>query len=208
MITLLITALLFLAAYLIGSIPSAIIVCRCMRLPDPRESGSHNPGTTNVLRIGGKKAAIFTLAADLLKGLLPVLLARLLGGDLFLAGFVLLAAFLGHLFPVFARFQGGKGVATLLGGLLALSLPAGIAAVLTWLIIAAVTRYSSLSAMIAAVLTPVYGGFFTKTAVWIPLTVLALLLLWRHKKNIERLVKGTESKIGQSNQKASNDSTF
>ena len=197
---------ILLIAYLIGSIPSAVIVCHLLKLPDPREHGSLNPGTTNVLRIGGKKAALMTLLADALKGFLPVFLfVRLMpSNDLMtmqtiqcVGAAVLLCAFLGHLFPVFARFQGGKGVATMLGGLLGLSLLIGMAVILTWLMIAAATRYSSLAAMVSAVLAPVYAALFAAQFTWIPIAVLSITLLWRHKHNIQRLMNRTESKIGQ-----------
>lgn len=199
-----IAPLLCVIAYLIGSIPSAVIVCKLFKLPDPRQHGSLNPGTTNVLRIGGKNAAIVTLFADALKGFLPVLLTAqyMLHSPYaiytqLLAASVLLCAFFGHLFPIFARFQGGKGVATLLGGLLGLSLMIGSAAILTWLLIAIVTRYSSLSAIIMAVLVPVYAALLLSQFTWIPLAILSIVLLWRHKDNVQRLFNGTESKIGK-----------
>ncbi len=196
--------LVLLTAYLIGSIPSAVLVCRLLRLPDPRQHGSNNPGTTNVLRIGGKKAAVITLITDALKGLLPVLSVPIIASDAMhtsgvvsmLAAWTLLFAFIGHLFPVFAKFQGGKGVATMLGGLFGLSLLVGFIAILTWVIIAAVTRYSSLAAMVAAVLTPIYIALFTSGLTWLPLVILSITLLWRHQHNIQRLVDGIESKIG------------
>lgn len=187
---------LLVLAYLLGSIPSAIIVCRIMRLPDPRTLGSQNPGTTNVLRIGGKQAAIATLIGDMLKGAIPVVIAYLTGFGTALAAWVLLMAFLGHVFPVFARFQGGKGVATLLGGLLGLSWMIGLAVILTWVVIAFVTRYSSLAAIVGAIMTPVYAMWFAPRLTWLPLLIITILLLWRHKPNITRLISGTESKIG------------
>ncbi len=148
--------ILVLVAYLLGSLSSAIIVCRLAGLPDPRSDGSGNPGATNVLRLGGKKPAIVTLAGDMLKGLLPVLLGHALGLAPVLLALVGLAAFLGHLYPVFFRFQGGKGVATALGVLLGLDWVVGLATVATWLAVAFLTRYSSLSALIATGLAPVW----------------------------------------------------
>jgi acyl phosphate:glycerol-3-phosphate acyltransferase len=190
------------AAYLIGSLSFAVIVSRVMGLNDPRTYGSGNPGATNVLRSGNKKAAILTLAFDALKGFVPVLLVKLYGprfglgdGALALVG---LAAFLGHLWPVFFRFQGGKGVATAAGVLLGLEPLLGAATLATWLIVAFFFRYSSLASIVAAVFAPFYqlliwgGG-----PVAVSVTVMGLLLIWRHSANIQKLLKGTESKIGQ-----------
>lgn len=189
--------LLLLFAYLLGSIPCAIIICRIMRLPDPRTQGSQNPGTTNVLRVGGKRAAIVTLVGDMLKGAIPVVIAYFVGLGMSLAAWVLLFAFFGHLFPVFARFQGGKGVATLLGGLLGLSWIIGLAVMLTWALVALITRYSSLAAIVAAIMAPIYAIWFAPSFTWLPLVIMTLMLLWRHKQNIARLISGTERKIGQ-----------
>jgi glycerol-3-phosphate acyltransferase PlsY len=185
-------------AYLLGSLSTAIILCRLLGLPDPRTEGSRNPGATNVLRIGGKKAAAVTLLGDALKGLAPVLAAKAWGvSDPVLAG-VGLAAFLGHLFPVFFRFQGGKGVATWLGVLFGMSWPVGLAAVATWLAMAAVFRISSLSALTAALLTPFYASWITATPSFIVvLAVIAAMLFWRHRGNIQRILSGTESRIGE-----------
>ncbi len=185
-------------AYLFGSISSAIVTCKILRLPDPRTQGSGNPGTTNVLRIGGKKAAIITLLGDVLKGALPVLLAKWYGLSTIGIALVAFAAFFGHLYPIFFRFQGGKGVATAFGCLLALAWPAGIALAVTWLIIAMVSRYSSLAALITALLAPLYIWYFTNltnTAMTLGIT---LLLIYRHRKNIKQLWQGKETKIGRS----------
>ncbi len=191
-----------LGGYLIGSLSFAVIVSRLMGLSDPRTYGSGNPGATNVLRSGNKAAAILTLAFDALKGYVPVLLVALFGGPHGLgegtAALVGLAAFLGHLWPVFFRFQGGKGVATAAGVILALNPWLGAATLLTWVIIAAFFRYSSLAAIVAAVFAPFYqlliwGGGPTAMAV----AVMSLLLVWRHSANIQKLLKGTESKLGQ-----------
>ena len=194
---------LVVCGYLVGSVATAVVVCRLMGLPDPRTEGSGNPGATNVLRLGGKKAAVITLLGDLLKGLVPVLAARLVvDSPLVLAG-TALAAFLGHLYPVFFRFQGGKGVATAFGVVLALVWPVALAMLGTWLLMAAVFRYSSLSALTAAVLGPVYSVFLAPEAVYIvAIGVIALLVLWRHRSNIRNLLAGTEDKIGEKSESA------
>lgn len=186
---------LVLAAYLLGSLSSAIILCRLLGLPDPRTQGSGNPGATNVLRYGGKKVAAVTLLGDSLKGLLPVLVAQGLGADPRWLGLVALAAFLGHLYPVFFRFQGGKGVATAFGALLGLAWPVALAVVATWLAMALLFRYSSLAALTAAVLAPLF------TYLWAPAQLAAVacmcaLLIWRHRSNIRNLLAGKESRIG------------
>jgi glycerol-3-phosphate acyltransferase PlsY len=191
-----------LVAYLIGSLSFAVIVSRLMGLSDPRTYGSGNPGATNVLRSGNRKAAILTLVFDALKGYLPVLLVAIYGPAYGLgegtAALVGLAAFLGHLWPVFFKFQGGKGVATAAGVLLALNPWLGAATLLTWVIIAAFFRYSSLAAIVAAAFAPFYqlliwGGGPTAIVV----ALMGLLLIWRHSANIQKLLKGTESKLGQ-----------
>jgi acyl phosphate:glycerol-3-phosphate acyltransferase len=195
-----------LAAYIIGSLSFAVIVSRLMGLSDPRTYGSKNPGATNVLRSGSKPAAVVTLLLDAAKGWLPVALIAWYGkawgleeGTLALAG---LAAFAGHLFPVFFRFQGGKGVATALGVLFGIHWGLGLATALTWLIIAWFFRYSSLASLVAAVFAPVYYIFgdgvawYLDRSILVAIAVMALLLLWRHAQNISRLVKGTESRLG------------
>lgn len=199
-------------AYLIGSLSFAVIVSSIMGLNDPRTYGSGNPGATNVLRSGSKKAAALTLLLDALKGLVPVLLVKYCGpayglheGTLAL---VAIAAFLGHLFPVFFKFKGGKGVATALGVLLGLSGWLGLLVLLTWLVVAFTSRYSSLSALIAAVMAPVYyvllGGSLWpyEKPVLLAVVAMSVLLLWRHAENIGRLLKGQESKIGSKKDKA------
>lgn len=186
-------------AYLIGSISSAILVCRIMSLPDPRQQGSKNPGATNVLRIGGKKAAMITLLGDMLKAFLPVLTAQLLGFSPLVVALIAFAAFLGHLFPIFFNFEGGKGVATALGAWLALSWPAAGCWVLTWVLVARIFRYSSLAAITASLLMPGYMALFkADLAVILLSSFMSLLLLIRHRKNIAQLLAGTESKIGGS----------
>ncbi len=184
--------------YLAGSISTAILVCRLTGLPDPRTQGSNNPGATNVLRIGGKKAAAATLAGDFLKGLLPVLVARGLSDEALVPVLVGAAAFLGHLYPVFFGFRGGKGVATALGVLLGLSWPVALAALATWLVVAKVFKISSLSALIAAVLAPLYAWLLTpEPALIAMLSLLSLLLIWRHRSNIRNLLEGREGRISQ-----------
>lgn len=186
--------LFVLFAYLLGSVSAAIITCKLMGLPDPRSQGSRNPGATNVLRFGGKKAAAITLLGDFLKGLLPVLLAVFLGVDNSTLAAIALAAFLGHLYPIFFAFQGGKGVATALGVLLGISWPVALTCLASWLIVAKVFKVSSLAALIAAVLSPLYMWFFEPAPVFFMAnTVIALLLVWRHRSNISRLRQGTES---------------
>ena len=189
-------AVLILAAYLLGSISSAIIVCRVMGLPDPRGLGSGNPGATNVLRIGGKKPAAIALLGDMLKGLLPLLAGHMLGVSLLVLTLTGLAAFLGHLYPVFFRFQGGKGVATLLGVLLGIHWMLGLAAIVTWLFVAKVLKFSSLSALTMAALTPIYSWFvYHDWPLTLILTGMSAILFWRHRSNIRKLLSGEESRI-------------
>jgi glycerol-3-phosphate acyltransferase PlsY len=180
-------------AYLIGSISSAIIICRLMGLPDPRGQGSGNPGATNVMRIGGKKAAAITLLGDLLKGLIPVYCAGLLGLPVELLAITGLAAFMGHIYPVFFKFEGGKGVATSIGVLLGFSWLLGFAFIGTWLLIYKVGKISSLSALCASVLSPIYAWFIIGDINMVGASVVMMVfLLWRHKSNIQRLIKGEE----------------
>ena len=185
-------------AYLLGSVSSAIVIARLFGLKDPREVGSGNPGATNILRYGGKKAAILTLLGDVLKGAVPVLIAHALGADSVILALTMLAAFLGHVFPVFHGFKGGKGVATAFGALTAMNGWVGLALVGSWLLMAVITRYSSLSAITVSLLAPVYVWGFTRNPALILATgVMALLLLWRHRSNIQKLLAGTETKIGR-----------
>ena len=185
-------------AYLLGSVSSAIVIARLFGLKDPREVGSGNPGATNILRYGGKKAAILTLLGDVLKGAVPVLIAHALGADSVILALTMLAAFLGHVFPVFHGFKGGKGVATAFGALTAMNGWVGLALVGSWLLMAVTTRYSSLSAITVSVLAPVYVWLFTRNPALILATgIMALFLLWRHRSNIQKLLAGTETKIGR-----------
>ena len=195
-----------LAAYLIGSLSFAVIVSRLMGLNDPRSYGSKNPGATNVLRSGNKAAAVATLLLDALKGWLPVMLVKWLGADYGLGGGTVaavgLAAFLGHLYPVFFGFKGGKGVATAAGVLIGISWVLGLATLATWLIVAYFSRYSSLASLAAAVFSPLFYLFGDRAAWYVDksivmmLVVISALLIYRHRDNINKLLKGTESRLG------------
>jgi len=192
-------------AYLIGSISFAVVVSKCMRLPDPHTYGSGNPGATNVLRTGNKLAAVLTLIGDALKGYIAVMLARVLLGDESLTSTmgswvlscVVIAVFLGHLFPIFHGFKGGKGVATACGILFGINWILGVATLSTWIIVAMFMRYSSLAALAAAVFGPIYFVFlFGFQPMGLALLVVCSLLIWRHRSNIQNLMNGTESRIG------------
>ena len=200
------TWLLIPFAYLIGSISFAVVVSKCMRLPDPYSYGSGNPGATNVLRTGNKRAAVFTLLGDALKGWLAVTVARVVLGDALLmqgtAAWILcgvvIAVFLGHLYPLFHGFKGGKGVATACGILFGINLFLGLATLATWLIVAFFLRYSSLAALAAAVFGPIYFVFlFGFQPMAFALSVVCALLIWRHRSNIRNLINGTETRIGK-----------
>jgi glycerol-3-phosphate acyltransferase PlsY len=195
------TIVLILAAYLIGSLSFAVIVSRLARLPDPRSYGSGNPGATNVLRTGKKMAAALTLLGDAAKGGLTMLVALRLApaweiSDVAVAG-AGLAVFLGHVFPVYFGFKGGKGVATALGILLALSPWLGVAVAVSWLLTFAMFRISSLSALVAAVLAPLYAGLMVPPVFVGMVLVLSALLIWRHRENIQKLLRGEESGFGR-----------
>ena len=188
-------ALTVVAAYLLGSVSFAIVVSRLMRLPDPRSYGSKNPGATNVLRTGSRAAAVVTLAGDAVKGWLAVWLALLYVPEA--APYAALAVFLGHLFPLYHRFQGGKGVATAAGVLFGIDWRLGLGTLATWLIIAAFLRYSSLAALIAAAFAPFFTALLLGfDAYFAAVLVMSALLVWRHRQNIARLIAGTESRIG------------
>jgi len=208
------TLLLIPIAYLIGSVSFAVVVSRCMRLPDPHSYGSGNPGATNVLRTGNKLAAVLTLLGDALKGFLAVMLARILLGDESLSSTlgswvlcaVVIAVFLGHLFPIFHGFKGGKGVATACGILFGINWILGLATLSTWLIVAFFLRYSSLAALSAAIFGPIYFVFlFGLQPMGFALLVVSLLLIWRHRSNIQNLLNGTESRLGSKGSKALKD---
>jgi len=185
------TALLFAGGYLGGSISSAILVCRLFGLPDPRTEGSHNPGATNVMRLGGKPAALMTLAGDVLKGVIPVLVALFLDLGILIAALAGFFAFLGHLLPVFFQFRGGKGVATAFGLLFALYWPLGLATGVCWLAVFSVSRISSLASMLAFLLMPVLAWLWVPAA-FPALLLLTLVLLGRHHSNIRKLLLGEE----------------
>lgn len=199
-------------AYLLGSLSFAVIVSRCMGLKDPRSYGSKNPGATNVLRSGSKVAALSTLLLDGLKGWLPVVLVKWYGRDIGLeegtVAAVAFAAFIGHLLPVFFRFRGGKGVATAAGALLGIDWLLGLAIMATWLIIAYVSRYSSLASMASAALAPLFyligdrGPWYVERGILLAVCCIAMLLVFRHRENINKLIRGTESKLGSAKKSA------
>lgn len=189
-------AILIIAAYLLGSISSAVIVCRLMSLPDPRTLGSNNPGATNVLRLGGKKAAAFTLIGDMLKGFIPVLIANLMDVMPSILALVSIAVFLGHLYPIFFGFKGGKGVATALGVQFGLGWQIGCSVALIWLLVAKVGNISSMAALVSMALAPLVVWFFWPAPALILMQVLlSMILFWRHRTNIHDLVAGAEGKI-------------
>jgi glycerol-3-phosphate acyltransferase PlsY len=193
------TIVFVVAAYLLGSISFAVITSKLFGLADPRTYGSGNPGATNVLRSGKKAAAALTLFGDAAKGWLAVFLAIQFALSDVQIALVALAVFLGHLFPVFLRFKGGKGVATALGVLLALNVWLGLGGLATWLLTAAAFRLSSLAALVAAVVTPIYAALLGLPREWVLASgVMSLLLIWRHKSNIQNLLAGRETKIGKS----------
>lgn len=182
--------------YLCGSLASAVIVCRIMKLPDPRKEGSGNPGATNVLRLGGKKAAALTLAGDVLKGAIPVLLAHLLSDSPATLSATAVAAVVGHMYPIFFRFKGGKGVATAFGAVAALVYPVALFMGAVWVLAAMATRYASLASMSAAVAAPLFALVFIQVPAYVlALTIIAALLVYRHRDNIQRLRDGTENEI-------------
>lgn len=209
--TFIVSASFILAAYLLGSISFAVLVSKLMGLQDPRSFGSGNPGATNVLRTGNKTAAILTLLGDSAKGLVAVLLAQSFAPDMGLGATTValcgLAAFLGHVFPVFLKFKGGKGVATALGVILGLNPWLALATLATWVIVAFAFKYSSLAAIVAAIFAPLYyllGGnvaWRLDTGVGVALVAISLVLIYRHRANIERLIAGKEPRIGKGKKK-------
>lgn len=188
---------LLILAYLLGSVNSAVIVCQLMKLPSPSTTGSKNPGATNVLRIGGKKAAAFTFIGDAGKGIIPVLIGHALHLNEALLCWIGLAAIIGHIFPLFFKFKGGKGVATAIGVSFAIDPILGGCIISTWLIIALASRYSSLAAIIAFLSSPAWAGYFLGHSAVAPFSIVAILIITKHKENIKRLISGTESKIGK-----------
>lgn len=183
-------------AYLLGSVSSAVLICRLLKLPDPRETGSHNPGATNVLRIGGKKAAVAVLICDMLKGTIPVWGSYFLSIESFVLGIIAIAACLGHMYPIFFHFKGGKGVATALGAIAPIGLNLTAAIMITWLLVAVVFRYSSLAALVTVLLAPLYT-WMIKPMYTLPVAMLCCLIVLRHHQNIKRLFTGTEPKVGE-----------
>ena len=197
--------LFFLVSYLIGSVSFAVLISRAFKLPSPYAHGSGNPGATNVLRTGNRVAALLTLIGDALKGAAAIIGSRLCFDEFgltaeeseLLLAISLVGVFLGHIYPIFHRFRGGKGVATAVGGLIALSYTLGLAAILVWLIVAIVTRYSSLAAILSSVMCVLVAYFiFDLNAVFYSICILAIVLISRHSKNIRNLLSGRESKIG------------
>ncbi|WP_086982174.1 glycerol-3-phosphate 1-O-acyltransferase PlsY [Vibrio aphrogenes] len=181
-------------AYLLGSISSAVLICRLCKLPDPRQQGSHNPGATNVLRVGGKSAAIAVLVCDILKGMIPVWLSYYLGIEPLLLGFIGVAACLGHIYPLFFHFKGGKGVATAIGTMAPIGFDLTGMLMATWLVTFFSTRYSSLAAIITTLLAPFYT-WLVKPQYTIPVAMLSCLIIFRHYANIKRLIDGSEPKV-------------
>lgn len=180
--------------YFIGSLSSAILVCKAMGLPDPRSQGSGNAGATNVLRIGGKLPAALVLLGDLLKGLIVVLIAKAVGVQGFMLALVALATVVGHMFPAYFKFQGGKGIATAFGCLLVLSFWLALISLILWIVVVALTRYVSLASLVAAVFATV-AILFVHTTYFLPMAIMTILIIWRHMENIERLKAGTENKL-------------
>ncbi|MDO8342655.1 MAG: glycerol-3-phosphate 1-O-acyltransferase PlsY [Cellvibrio sp.] len=196
------TLIFVIAAYLLGSISFAVVTSRAFGIADPRTYGSGNPGATNVLRSGKKAAAALTLLGDAAKGWVAVALAMHFATPdaqgVLLVALVFLAVFLGHVFPIFLRFQGGKGVATALGVLLALNVWLGLAALATWLVVAVVFRLSSLAALMAAIGAPIYAMLLGLPREWVlACAIMSMLLIWRHKSNIQNLLAGKETRIGK-----------
>ena len=185
--------ILIIVAYLFGSISTAIITCKLMGLPDPRSEGSENPGATNVLKIGGKKAAVITLVGDLLKGFIPVLAGVILGADELTLSLIAMAAFLGHLYPVFFGFKGGKGVATAFGVILGLSLPVAVAVLIVWLSVYYFFKLSSLAALSTALAMPLIFFYIDGSITYTIMSgILSAMLVLRHRSNIEKIIDGTE----------------
>ena len=189
--------LIVLFAYLVGSLSSGIIISQIFKLPDPRTMGSKNPGATNVMRTGNKKAAIFTLLGDLLKGTLVLMLAKNLGFENFIIVCVALAVLIGHIYPVFYKFQGGKGVATAVGILIALNLKLALIVVCIWLAVFFISRYSSLSAIVASISAPLIGFFIMKdqSIYCVAYALITIIILLKHHTNIKKLISGTEFKF-------------
>ena len=189
--------LLVVLAYLLGSLSSAVVICRLFGLSDPRTEGSGNPGATNVLRLGGKKAAAMTLVADMLKGLLPTVIAQFAGLPLAWVAAIGVAAVVGHMFPIFFGFRGGKGVATGLGTLLGTHWVTGLLAIAVWLATCLVFRISSLAALVTFVAVPLLFVVNGRRSTAMVLAIMSVLLFWRHRENIKRLLRGEEPRLGE-----------
>lgn len=181
-------------AYLLGSIQTSLILSKLFKFPDPRSQGSRNAGATNVLRTAGKNQALMTLIGDVLKGFIAVMIAHIFGVQGFFLAMAGLAAVIGHIFPCFFQFKGGKGVATAIGALLFLSVFVAIIVTIIWLVVVFMTRYVSLASLIATAAAPILILVFSQSAYFIPLLLMAVLIIWKHKDNIQRLRKGTETK--------------
>ncbi|EKO3728004.1 glycerol-3-phosphate 1-O-acyltransferase PlsY [Vibrio metschnikovii] len=188
--------IMIICAYLLGSISSAVLICRLLRLPDPHGVGSHNPGATNVLRIAGKKTALAVLICDMLKGTIPVWGGYYLNIDPLMLGLIGIAACLGHMYPLFFHFKGGKGVATALGAIAPIGLELTAMVIVTWLVVVFIFRYSSLAALVTVLLTPFYT-WMIKPHYTLPVAMLCCLIVLRHQENIKRLFIGTEPKVGE-----------
>lgn len=186
------TLLMILVAYLLGSISSAVLICKLWRLPDPRKQGSGNPGATNVYRLGGKLPAILTLWCDVLKGMIPVWGSYFLGIEPFFLGLIAVAACLGHIFPLYFNFRGGKAVATALGAMFPVAWEMALLLIATWLLVFKISRVSSLAALITVSLAPFYA-FWIKPQYTVPVIMISVLIVWRHQANIVRLSSGQES---------------
>lgn len=187
--------ILVFVAYLLGSISTGILLSKLLRLTDPRDTGSNSAGATNMLRIAGKKIALLTLIGDCLKAVIAISFAKLLGAGEWTLGFVCIAVFIGHLFPIFFRFQGGKGIATALGICLMLHWTLGFLLLWVWIVVFLLFRYSSLASLVAAIIAPILGAYWLPAPLVLTLVVLTLLILWKHSSNIQRLLAGTEQKI-------------
>ncbi|CCN45172.1 Glycerol-3-phosphate acyltransferase [Vibrio nigripulchritudo MADA3029] len=187
--------IMIISAYLLGSISSAVLICRLFRIPDPRTTGSHNPGATNVLRSGSKIAAVSVLLFDMLKGTIPVWLSWYLGVEDVILGVVAIAACLGHMYPLFFHFRGGKGVATALGSMAPMGLSLVGMMMATWVTIVFVTRYSSVASILTTLVAPLYTWWF-RPEYTLPVSMLCCLIILRHHQNIKRLFEGTEPKVG------------
>ncbi|RUO78975.1 glycerol-3-phosphate 1-O-acyltransferase PlsY [Pseudidiomarina taiwanensis] len=186
--------LTILTAYLFGSISSAVLICKLFKLPDPRTTGSHNPGATNVYRIGGKLPAALTLFFDVLKGMIPVWGAYFLGIEPFYLGLIGVATCLGHIYPLYFRFKGGKAVATALGAMFPVASEMALLLILTWLLVFRISKVSSLAAIITVSLAPFYA-YWIKPQYTVPTIMISVLIMWRHQSNIARLRAGSETPI-------------